>query len=90
MKEVLSDVQEMVPTYKSVPVGQMIDAIATGPIAELEKAVEENKFRSFAAAYNKLTAVCNDCHKAASRGFIVIRRPKSSTFANQDFSPAGR
>jgi hypothetical protein len=90
LKEVLSDVQEMVPTYKSVPVGQMIDAIATGPIAELEKAVEEKKFRSFAAAYNKLTAACNDCHKAASRGFIVIHRPTRSAFPNQDFRPAGK
>ena len=71
MKEVFSEVQELVPTYKSVPVGQMIDAIITGSIAELEKAVEEKKLRNFSAAYGKLTEACNDCHKAASRGFIV-------------------
>jgi hypothetical protein len=90
MKEVLSDVQDLVPTYKKVPVGQMIDAITTGAIAELEKAVDEKKFPKFAIAYNKLTAACNDCHKAASRGFIVIHRPTRSAFPNQDFRPARR
>ena len=88
MKEVFSDVQDLVPTYKSIPVGQMIDAIATGAVADLEKALEEKKFKNFAAAYDKLTAACNDCHKAASRGFIAIRRPTHSAFANENFAPA--
>ena len=88
MKEVLDEVRELVPTYKNVPVGQMVDAIATGPIGDLEKAVEEKKFGKFAKSYDKLTEACNSCHMAASRGFIKIRRPARSTFENQDFSPA--
>lgn len=88
MKEVLDEVRELVPTYKNVPVGQMVDAIATGPIGELEKAVEAKKFAAFAASYDKLTDACNSCHMAASRGFIKIRRPTHSTFDNQDFRPA--
>ena len=90
MKEVLDEVRELVPNYKNVPVGQMVDAIATGPIAEMEKAVEEKKFSKFAATYDKLTEACNSCHMAASRGFIKIRRPTRSTFDNQDFRPARR
>jgi hypothetical protein len=90
MKEVLDEVRELVPTYKNVPVGQMVDAITTGPIAELEKAVEEKKFGKFAASYDKLTEACNSCHMAASRGFIKIRRPTRSTFENQEFRPARR
>ena len=88
MKEVFSDVEDLVPTYKSVPVGQMIEAITTGAVAELEKAVDEKNLAKFTTAYNKLTAACNDCHKAASRGFIQIRRPTHSTFANENFAPA--
>ena len=87
MKEVFSDVQDLVPTYKKIPVGQMIDAVVTGPIADMEKAVEQKKFKAFAAAYDKLTAACNDCHKAASRGFIQIRRPSRSSFDNEEFRP---
>ena len=90
MKEVLDEVRELVPNYKNVPVGQMVDAIATGPIAEMEKAVEEKKFSKFAATYDKLTEACNSCHMAASRGFIKIRRPAHSTFDNQDFRPSRR
>jgi len=87
LKETFSDVEDLVPTYKNVPVGQMIDAITTGPIADLEKAVDEKKFNTFATAFNKLTEACNNCHTAASRGFIRIRRPSSSAFSNQDFAP---
>jgi hypothetical protein len=90
MKEVLDEVRELVPTYKNVPVGQMVDAIATGPIAELEKAVEGKKFATFAKSYDKLTEACNSCHTAANRGFIKIKRPTRSTFDNQDFQPARR
>jgi hypothetical protein len=87
MKEVFSEVQDQVPKYKNIPVGDMIDAVVTGPIAELEKAVEQKKLKAFTIAYDKLTASCNDCHKAASRGFITIRRPARSTFENEDFRP---
>ena len=87
MKEVFGDVQDFVPTYKNIPVGDMIDAVITGPIAEMEKAVEQKKFKAFAAAYDKLTAACNDCHKAASRPFIHIRRPTRSSFENEEFRP---
>src|SRR5471030_813499 len=58
MKEVFSDVEDLVPTYKSVPVGQMIEAITTGAVAELEKAVDEKNLAKFTTAYNKLTAAC--------------------------------
>jgi hypothetical protein len=90
MKETFSDVADLVPNYKSVPVGQMIEAITVGPIANLEKAVEDKDSKTFAAAFDELTAACNKCHTAASRGFIRIRRPSSSTFSNQDFNPRRR
>ena len=85
MKEVFSEVQELVPNYKRVPVGQMIDAIVTGTIASLEQAVVKKNIKAFSAGYDKLTTACNDCHKAASRGFIQIRKPARSSFDNQEF-----
>lgn len=90
MKEVFSDVQDFVPTYRNIPVGDMIDVVITGPIADLEKAVEQKKFKAFAAAYDKLTAACNDCHKAGSRPFIQIRRPTRPSFENEEFRPSKR
>jgi hypothetical protein len=90
MKEVFSDVQDLVPRYQNVPVGDTIDAIITGTIVDLEKAIAARDFNSFSAGFDKLTAACNSCHQAASRPFIAIRRPARSDFSNQDFSPQSK
>src|SRR5262249_23101484 len=87
-KEVLSDVQDLIPHYQNVPVGQMIDAIITGTIADLEGAIATSDFSKFSTSFDKLTAACNSCHQAANRAYIAIRRPTQSNFSNQDFSPA--
>jgi hypothetical protein len=88
LKEVLSDVQDLIPHYQNVPVGQMIDAIITGTIADLEGAIATRDFSKFSTSFDKLTAACNSCHQAANRAYIAIRRPTQSNFSNQDFSPA--
>jgi hypothetical protein len=87
MKEVFSDVQDFVPRYQNVPVGDMIDAIITGTITDLEKAIAKRDFNTFSAAFEQLTAACNSCHQAANRPYISVRKPSRSDFSNQDFSP---
>jgi hypothetical protein len=88
LKEVLSDVQDLVPRYQNVPVGDMIDAIITGTISDLEKAIGARDVGKFSAGFDKLTEACNSCHQAANRGFIIVKRPAQSDFSNQDFTPA--
>jgi hypothetical protein len=44
MKEVFSDVQDFIPRYKDIPVGDMIDAIMTGIISDLERAIGSSGF----------------------------------------------
>jgi hypothetical protein len=88
LKEVFSDVQDLVPRYQNIPVGQMIDAIITGTITDLEGAIAARDFSKFSASFDNLTAACNSCHQAANRTYIAIRRPAQSNFSNQDFSPA--
>jgi hypothetical protein len=87
IKEVMSDVQDLVPTFKNLPLAQMIDAVVTGPISDLEKILDAKNARQFSAAYGKLTEACNSCHQAAGVGFIRIRQPVGSAFPNQDFAP---
>jgi hypothetical protein len=87
LKEVFSDVQDFVPRYQNVPVGDMIDAIITGTMTELDKAISARDFNAFSTAFDQLTTACNSCHQAANRPFITIRRPAQSSFSNQDFSP---
>jgi hypothetical protein len=87
IKEVMSDVQDLVPTFKNLPLAQMIDAVITGPISDLEKVLDAKDSRKFSAGYGKLTEACNSCHQAASVGFIRIRQPTGPAFPNQDFAP---
>jgi hypothetical protein len=87
LKEVFADVQDLLPRYQNVPVGDMIDAIMTGTIADLEGSIAARDFSKFSAAFDKLTEACNSCHQAANRPYIAIRRPVQSNFSNQDFSP---
>jgi hypothetical protein len=87
IKEVMSDVQDHVPTFKSLPLADMIDAVITKEIADLEKAVDAKDFKAFAAGYDKLTAACNACHQGTENGFIVIQRPSRPVFTNQAYRP---
>lgn len=87
IKEVMSDVQDLVPTFKDLPLADMLDAVITGEIAQLEKAIDAKDAAAFEAGFDKLTAACNACHQATGNGFIRIRRPAGTAFPNQDFSP---
>jgi len=87
IKEIMSDVQDLVPKFKDLPLADMLDAVITGQIADLEKAIDAKDFAKFSDGYSKLTAACNACHQATGNGFVVIRRPVGPGFPNQDFSP---
>src|ERR1700738_1966238 len=49
LKEVFSDVQDFVPRYQNVPVGDMIDAIITGTMTELDKAISARGFHTLSS-----------------------------------------
>ena len=87
IKEIMGDVQDHIPTFKSLPLADMLDAVITKEIVALEKAIEAKDFRTFAAGYDKLTAACNACHQGTENGFIVIKRPTLPAFTNQDYRP---
>ncbi|MCW5691484.1 MAG: hypothetical protein KIT48_03890 [Pseudolabrys sp.] len=90
IKEVMSDVQELVPVFKSLPLADMMDAVIVKEIADLEKAIDAKDARQFAAGFDRLTAACNACHQGTENGFIVIKRPTRSLFTNQDYRPHDR
>src|SRR5262245_9178976 len=87
IKEVMGDVQDLVPTFKNLPLADMLDAVITKEIAALEKAIDAKDFKTFAAGYDQLTAACNACHQGTENGFIVIKRPARPIFTNLDYSP---
>ena len=90
LKEGLEDAAKYVPVYKDMPVGKMIETIIMAPIDEVEKAIKARDRAKFTSSFDKLTGACNSCHQASNRAFIVIQRPASSSFPNQNFSPVKR
>ena len=87
IKEIMGDVQDFVPTFKNLPLAEMVDAVITKEIAALEKSIEAKDYKAFTGGYDKLTAACNACHQGTGNGFIVIRRPTQPAFTNQDYRP---
>jgi hypothetical protein len=87
LKEGLENAVKYIPTFKDIPIGQMIESTAMAPIAEVESAIKAKDRAKFVTAFDKLTAACNTCHQAANRGFIVVQRPTTSPFPNQSFTP---
>ena len=83
IKEVMGDVQDLVPTFKNLPLADMLDAVITKEIAVLEKAVEAKDYKTFVRGYDKLTQACNACHEGTENEFIVIQRPTRPAFTNQ-------
>ncbi len=87
IKELMSDLEDLFPTFKSMPFADMLDAVIVGHVAALEKAVDAKDAKAFAAGYDRLTAACNACHQATGNGFLVMRRPSPGAFPDQDFTP---
>ena len=87
IKEIMGDVQDFVPTFKNLPLADMLDAVITKEIVALEKSIETKDYKAFTAGYDKLTQACNACHQGTENGFVVIKRPTQPAFTNQDYRP---
>jgi hypothetical protein len=87
IKEIMGDVQDFVPVFKSLPLADMLDAVITKEIAALEKSIGAKDYKAFTAGYDMLTQACNACHQGTENGFIVIKRPTQPAFTNQDYRP---
>jgi hypothetical protein len=87
IKEIMGDVQDFVPTFKNLPLADMVDAVITKEVVALEKSIEAKDFKAFTSGFDKLTAACNACHQGTENGFVVIKRPTQPAFTNQDYRP---
>jgi hypothetical protein len=67
--------------------GDTVETMVGGPLQDLQKAVDAKDPAAFAAAYDSLTAGCNNCHHALDHAFIQIQRPTSLPYSDQVFAP---
>jgi len=67
--------------------GDTVDKMVGDPLKALQKAIEDKNRTAFTTAYDKLSAGCNNCHRALDHAFIVIQRPALSPYSDQVFEP---
>jgi hypothetical protein len=80
LKEGFDDISKLIG-------GDTVDNEVGDPIKALEKVVADKDRAAFPAAFDKLSAGCNACHKMLERGFIAIQRPTLMPYSNQSFAP---
>lgn len=58
-----------------------------GAVSALKKSIDAKDHAAFVAAFDRLSAGCNACHRTLDHAFIVIKRPSLSPYSDQNFSP---
>ena len=88
LTEGFDDVVKFHPTHKDSPVApkDAIPKMMTEPLASLRAAATRKDPGAFAAAYDAVTAACNNCHQATNFGFNVVQRPATNPYPNQVFA----
>lgn len=87
MKEGMEDAIKYHPVFKNdAPIAAILDKFAAQPLIDIESAIKLKNIVKFKKAFDNLTKACNECHDAASVGFIVIKRPNVLPYTNQDFA----
>jgi hypothetical protein len=67
--------------------GDTVEKMVGDPIKALQKAIEDKNRAAFTTAFDKLSAGCNNCHRALDHGFIAIQRPALLPYSDQVFAP---
>lgn len=86
IREGFEDAVAYHPVFKGIPVSVLLRRYTAKPLASLGAAIHAKDSTRFKTAFDQLTHACNSCHRAAAHAYIVIRRPSTSPFTDQDFS----
>ena len=90
LREAFDRVIAISPKWRNFSIADMAKSVLGEPMAALDKAIKSRDSGQFATAYDQLTAACNACHQSTEHPMIVIQRPTSSPFADQNFAPAAK
>jgi hypothetical protein len=83
----IGELNEGFSDVKNLLGGNIVEQQVGGPIDALQKAIDGKNRAAFTAAFDKLSAGCNACHRTLERAFIVIQRPFLLPYSNQLFVP---
>ena len=90
IEEDLETVAVLKPTENNVSLAGIISAFTnatTGPMAAMNDAIAVSDRQLFRKAYQDTALMCNACHQATGRPFIVITVPTNPPVFNQRWEP---
>lgn len=80
-----------IPNYEGNDVALSIRDFIVSRIDAVDSAIAGGDSEKFSAAYQELTAGCNECHTYMEHPFLVIKKPggtgADSAHSDQDFNP---
>jgi hypothetical protein len=83
--EVLEDIPKFCADRKEIKSLPMMQPA----IDSIQNAISEKSAALFKSSYVLLTNTCNNCHRATSFGYNVVKIPDTPPFSNQDFKVNG-
>jgi hypothetical protein len=83
IKEALDGIKEYCTGHPETKSITMLDPV----IDTMTNAINSKNPGRFKNGFTLLTATCNNCHRATSHEFNVIKIPDNAPFSNQEFRP---
>jgi hypothetical protein len=74
-----------IPKYINIDLGPTFINIMDSQVRAVNGAITSQNTQLFMTAFSDLTASCNSCHEALNHGFLVMKVPEVTGYANQDF-----
>jgi hypothetical protein len=89
LRQSFDRLSQSIPDYEGNDVaGAVANFVKTGMDA-LDAAIAAADEQKFAAAYQEVTAGCNNCHTYMEHPYLVIKTPsRNAELSDQDFEPA--
>jgi hypothetical protein len=88
LEEALLTATALRPEERGVNISGIMDAFTNGPLKSMQEAIDVYDQPMFRKAYQDSVMMCNACHNATGRPFIVITVPTNPPVFNQRWAPA--
>jgi hypothetical protein len=85
LRNAFARIARTIPSYRNADMTALIDAMTREPLAAVEQAIHDADANRFNTAYERLTAVCNGCHRSQDHAMVVIKMPRGDIYSDQDF-----
>ena len=87
LRETFEDISTFQGVWNNFPIAKLVESDINPTLDALDKAIEDKNAAGFKAAYDKVTAGCNSCHKATGNEFVSVKTPSTQDFPDQNFQP---